>query len=94
VTDEIPDLAVLRAERAASDADYIEQLEEFSLGQEQEIRHLQRVIRKLVDVTGASLNGDWMEYGCGEFTGRHSFEPDERAAYEQALADAKGWPNE
>jgi hypothetical protein len=42
--DEVPDLRSLRGEQIASDAEYIEQLEQLSLGQEREAQRLRAVV--------------------------------------------------
>lgn len=50
---DVPDLAALRRERVASDAEYIEQLEQFSLGQERENARL----RERIDTYEGDLEG-------------------------------------
>ncbi len=44
MSDDVPDLAALRGDRMASDAEYIEQLEQFSVRQERELRRLRAVV--------------------------------------------------
>lgn len=45
--DDVPDLAALRRDRMASDAEYIEQLEQFTLGQERENGRLRERVGEL-----------------------------------------------
>lgn len=53
--DDVPDLAALRRERVASDAEYIEQLEQFSLGQERELRRLRTGLEMVEAVTDIDI---------------------------------------
>jgi hypothetical protein len=46
---------------------------------------LRTIVRRLVEVAGLRLNGEWLTYAADEYAGRHDFEPEDVAAYQRAL---------